>query len=497
MSKVRTDWNQLHQGVDHLIRAGDIGKARSELERLDLAVVPRGFSAKIAGLFTRAGLAEQAIRILGEWVRPRKRLLQPATESETAEYAFALQRLGGVEEALGLLNSIEAPAVETRLYRAICRFAQWDYESALPDLLEIESRQDQLDPYFAMVAQTNTAAALIFTGRTDQARRLLERLEKTTASTQSLRLLSNTFELQAQLAVATEDWSEAERTLEKASALTRSTQIVDSLYIEKWQAITEALRSRSIEPLVRAENRAKASGHSETLRDLDFFRLKVAFDPQIFLRLFFGTPFHHYRERLKQAFPDQMIPLEIGFSQDFQPANPSAEDLDGLAGLAGELAIGNLPHGLLLLLTSDFYRAFRTAQIHSHLFPGEHFNTSSSLTRVHQVVKRLREALVEQLPDLEVTTEDGRYRLRWHSGSKVSIRLPQRRDRVTGTQLQLQLLSRERPNGFRSVDVQETLGISKAAANKLISSWRDSELIRAMSTERSPLYEAQVDRSVI
>src|SRR5687768_4925600 len=93
--------------IDQHIRQGRLSAARMRIRAVGTKTLKRNARLKLAQLSRRAGLPSLSLRLLAPFVRPKRILLEPASQAEKAEYAAALIDVGAVNEGLKLLESID------------------------------------------------------------------------------------------------------------------------------------------------------------------------------------------------------------------------------------------------------------------------------------------------------------------------------------------------------------------------------------------------------
>mgnify|MGYP001592723163 CR=1 FL=1 len=185
--------------------------------------------------------------------------------------------------------------------------------------------------------------------------------------------------------------------MNQAQTLLRQTGGLDEFFVRKWKVISrlfQAPDSKEVNhDLLAIRKEAGQRCHWETVRECDFHSAIATQDERIALHVYFGTPFHEYRERLlREMKKDLLIPKFYGW--EFSNAscscivNPFEKDLSSVR---FHLKAGQLKYRLLGVFVSDFYRPHRQAAIFSSAYPGEQYNPVSSPTRVYQAIKELRQ----------------------------------------------------------------------------------------------------------
>ncbi|MBX3016473.1 MAG: hypothetical protein KF767_01185 [Bdellovibrionaceae bacterium] len=382
----------LLQNCEDAVRAGQMSTASLILSSIPAKDIPRKLIGRAANLCRRTGKVTLGLRLLTRIIHPEKVGAAPATAVEIAEYAVLLQRAGGIAEALELLESPRSQGPwETRLYRAYCFFARWDYARAVP---ELESYLDgELAPYARVVGEVNLASALIGAQEDERALPLVESLIAKTGN--ALRLHGNCLEMAAQLRIRSGQFERAAEDLDAAAKIL--TGGLDRLFIQKWRGYLVALREGRLTPLLETRALAAELRHFETLRDIDHLILRTGFDETRFERLYFGTPSPAYREKLVASLGR---------------APTHGHYVDGAAGSAPiEFAGTDKVSRVLHLVSRDLYRPIQLGTLFAELFPREHFDIFHSPDRVHQLIRRARRQLKAQGLDMKIEGRGGSFQL--------------------------------------------------------------------------------------
>lgn len=475
--------DRLLEDLERQVREGLLRDVQERLEKLRLTGWGPDHVLRAANLARRVHRPRLTLKWLHPRIRPEAGLeTEPASPGEVCEYAVGLHRIGAYREALELLRGPGVDgAPQARLYQAFGHFAQWDYVGGLSFIESYLRHPGLTDPYQRRVGVINQIAALVFLERYAEALSVADPLlEDLRRDRQSL-LWANALELRSQIHIGRGDFRSARSELREAGGLLQSFETVEGLFVEKWTAILDALEKN--DPGVLQEFRAKALklGHWETLRDLDFYRLKIAPQEGAFRWLYFGTPYPAYRRRLREEFAARFaVPAEAwvqhGEGADFE--------VDPLR--VGE-ELGEIPHRILILLLRDFYKPQRVGEIFSEIFPDEYFNPSSSINRVHQNMKRARDWIAELRWPIRLEEREGAYGLRLGERTRIFVRehpLP-----LTGEGLVLESL---RPvfgdREFTAQEVSEKLGASNAKAGRLLKRALASSQIEKTGAGRNTRY---------
>lgn len=480
--------------IDQHIRQADGATARNEILALYQTKIPREVAAEFAWISWRAILPLLGIRVLNPIVRPSVRKPTYPTDSEKAEYANCLTKIGATEEALELLKNIDTDKYPIALlYKASANITQWNYEPSI-HLLRKYLSYPNIDPYQRLVANVNLAAGLVFVHRHTEATHLLNELLEETRSKNLNLLHGNVLELSAENFILQKRWNEAEAILKIASSKLSGTESIYEFLVNKWKAIVrfsqeptnpEALHNLD---LIRIE--AASRQHWGTIRECDRFQAIATKDSDLFLYLYFGTPFDSFRLQILHDFgPELKIPQDYVW-HPIPSARPISE-LNLISGFFGrskaKLKVGQAPYRLACALASDYYRPFRLATLYTLIFPGEYFNPTSSPPRVHQALKLLRQWFVRYKIPLTIEEAEGLYRLR--ASGHFAIRVPITSHREAPKRMVLEQVQRQWPSGFfTATQVAKELAISSRSARRMLSDAVDAGHLHRRGTHRGTQY---------
>lgn len=470
--------------IDHLIKNGKIAQSAEALEALVVRRIPRALLAGVAQISWRAGQPQVGLRLLHGPIREETDLGGPATEAEKAEYAACLNRFGANDEAERLLATV-SPEKYPRvlLYRAFVQISRWEYSESIPPLREL-LQLNALTSYERVIARTNLAAALVYEGERGKATFQLRELLHECSVKRWYLALGRVLELSAENYISSKKWDAAEKFLAKADEILSGGDGVDRFLVRKFRAFVEYLRNpRAAQRegalmAIRAE--AEKRGHWETVRQCDRTIAISRKDRDLFLKVFFGTPFLSFRERLRKDFTAATLPPFYSWC----PADSAGSELDLAEGEwngRAFLKVGQAPHRLLSALSTDFYRPFRTATLFSRLFPDEHYNPEHSPARVRQAMLRLRGLMRSEGIPLVVQEDQGFYRL--SATAPVQIRVGagviSRNDAYLA-----RLASHFSTSAFSMSQAVQALGIPRRSAQRIIEEAGDKleRLGRGMST---------------
>ncbi len=413
--------NETLKRIEELIRKGAGKAAQAELKAISQGKPPREVLSALASQARRAGMPELGVRLLNPIVRPPPRSPKRATDAEIVEYAGCLIRVGASNEALKLLQNIDARKnPQAFLYRSHGLFTQWRSIEAVP-ALQCYLKEVRGDEYQRIVGQVNLAAALLDGRYLKDTEEILEVTRKQALEKGYTLLFANCLELSAQVALLQKKWRPAEKFINEAASLLKDQGAVDELFVLKWRAVLALMKrpgKRELKDLNRVRKIALRAGHWETLRECDLFQACATGNEKLLLHVYFGTPFESYRKRI---FLEFSRPLTVPESYLWQLGPKAGGKHWEPYGKERKLKPGQLLFRTLSALTSDFYRPQRMGALHALIYPEEFFNPISSPMRVHQAVRRLRVWFRQKRVPLEIEERSGSYYLSSAAGCGVLL----------------------------------------------------------------------------
>ena len=491
-----TGWSSISEQADKLLKTGQVAEARALIESASAKDFPREGRAKLAHLQIRSGLFTDAMTALHPVIHPKTQLKVPVTGYEQAVYSLALAKIGSTDEALKLLEGLSDSVPEKSLHTAFALQGIWDYAAAIPHLEKYLSRTD-VSEYESTVARVNLVACLIGAGRGEDARpHLAESLAITKKENWTL-LNRNLQELSGQLLMGLSDYQEAKRELGRASALLDSQGSIFDFFIAKWNAFID-LKIDPASELARAgvrNIRSQAAGlrHYETVRECDRALAVAAHDKELYLKVYYGTPFLAYRRTLLlsasswfQIPPDFVFGDKLGKIFDLKKAT----SLDGSL----ELKPGQTVHRCLMALASDLYKPLFLGHVHAKIFPDEYFNPVSSVGRVANVVNRLRTWISEHELPLVLDVSDRMYRLEIAKGAGLGLRysedavVGQDKEELAMAALLDRLEAALKDERFTSAEAAEVLDVSKSSVVKVLGWGLKTERLSKAGSSRNTSY---------
>ncbi len=477
------NYDELLVNCDALIKAGKISAVAEKIRALNFSQVPRKYRQLLGKICRRSGLIEMGLRLLHPIIRNEKPLELPASPLEICEYAVLLSRNGSLQEALVLLNSVDPRiAPDAHLYQGFCHVSQWNYAEASIQFEKFLA--SPADSYSKLIARVNLVAASIANGQLELADHLLNETMSMAKENHALRLMGNCFELRAQIAFFRGEFPKARSELARALEVLAQTGSYDQLLIQKWQTTMLAIETKDLDPLQKFAAEALQRKHWESLRDVDFYRLKIKYERTVFDHLNFGTPSTFYCRRVQMEFAqspsefyvfgiesDRILDLQTGQS-------PGADEISG-----------KKVHQMIAALLRDFYAPCNIGTLFAELYPHEYFNIESSPVRVRQILRRTRRWLEGNAIPAVIEESNGSYK--FVITGRFGVRIPFQREgtdcMVSAWQKILKAFQTE-PQ-FTAEQACESLQISRTSFHRL-SVWAvENNLLLKVGRNRATAYK--------
>lgn len=451
------DYELLCERCEEFIRHGNLQVTRDLLSNLNHHHVPRRFKAYIARTYRRIGYISEGLRVLKKIIFNQIPGESKATPIEQCEYAVLLSRIGSIDEAMSILKKINPQKnSDVYLYYGFCLVSKWNYTEANHEFQK--SIQFTEDPYLRSVAQVNLAASLILAKQYTEAIELLSVLIEKEARLDNRRLLGNCFELRAQAYFHLQLISNAESDLTAAFQILQHTNAYDEVLVRKWHAIIESYKQNSINPLFDFKAYAINKAHWESVRDIDFYMLKMNFNQDKFDYIYFGTPYDSFRSRMINEIQAQP-------SSRFFLGDPQGVEISLVTGKYGSQDTHQMSQklqSLILALVGDFYLPISIGNLFSKIYPKEHFDIESSPIKVRQIISRLRKWFLENNANAKIHQINGGYKLEFQRG--LGVVLLQEQWEVDGLSRNFARLLQIFSAGsfFTIQDVELKLGLSRS-----------------------------------
>jgi hypothetical protein len=414
--------------IEKLVVHGSLGAAAEALRGLSARRIPREHASHFASLSRRTGQPALALNALHKIVRPleKRGRDEPATDREKSEYAAALNDVGASREALALLSGLDhKKAPSARLYEGFALMRIWELDAAIERFRAVAG-SPAATPLGRYRATIELAGCLIDgPGKLAEAKDLLLKVREETGPGHFRMIHKDAFLVLTQAYLQSREWAQAARSLDRLEALSREEN--DQFFLlltRKWRAIlaieTARDKSRVLSELGEVRDALRAARRWEDARLCHYYEAAARGSRELFLHLYFGTPYPAFRAKLEKGLGRAPLPGIYEWrlsSREKRTRSASAPLFD----MSATLAEGALPQRLLRAICLDLYRPARVTELHELLFPGEYFNPHSSPDRVHQNLKRLRAWLRKMRAPLGVTEWDGFYGLASPEGCIVRL----------------------------------------------------------------------------
>ncbi len=428
---MNANWTSQIDTWNDLVRKGQGAQVARELHKIPAGKVPKAFLPQVANLCWRLSQASIGIQILFPDLRLKQSLGFESGAESWAEYAACLLEIGALEEAESILEKVLKNFPRAKFYLALLHFRKWNYESSLPLL---KSYLKDLEPsYHRTVVEVNLASALVVTNHHTEAEQLLLDLQKNLEHQQHHQLLGNSLEISSQIHFARGDFDQAYETATKSVELLQGSRNRGWLYGKKWQWVNRLHREKRLTTELALEYEGLVAlslemRSWETQRELELHRGLIERDEMLLNKVYYGSSSKHYKDHVHKKMSEHGIHEGI---RDFfiwthdqgtlDMTNEGSSDLLREVVNQGESLHSFLPKKLILHLFSDFYAPFRTGQLFSLLFQGEHFNPHTSPDRLFQIVRRGRDWLRDVGLPAEISSSKTGYRMTISPGGKFLI----------------------------------------------------------------------------
>lgn len=462
------NWSEIVREWEDLLRLGERESVKCAILKQNLKKIPREHLATVAYQAIRAQAPDLANRVLARVFQPTKEAPLEATSKEIIVYGLTLLKLGASKKAISVLGQ-EFESPEAKLYTAYAHVTLWEYLQAEKFITEYLQTSDEQD-YQHWVAQINLLASLVHTEQLGKAENLLDFLEPKLKERQFTQLMGNCRELRAQIFYRSGNYGGCEAYLKIGKTGKDDSEFnLTNLYEQKWLSFSRIARdgwgNQSQAAWQTLRENAVRRQHWETIRECDLFKAKITQDHDLFMSVYFQTPFLSYRQKMQMEFGNQ---IDIPDQWTLKFGQETSSTLDLVSTSDEDLRQGKLLSNLLRLLVSDGYRPGRLASFFHELYPGEFYSLESTLQRVEQLLKRLNQWARQQGFPIEVGVKNKALRLKVNGDLRIIV--PKDLTVQDSDNVDLEKLKRHFANSseFTAAQVAEALGVSKRKANNII-----------------------------
>jgi tetratricopeptide (TPR) repeat protein len=459
------EWSELISSFEQQIRQGKGAAVKKHLWSSSLTEIPRQHYGMIANIATRVGFPTFTLKLLTREIRKSNFEKSNLSVFERAEYASALTNIGAFSEAEKILESLNPNSYpKILLYESFALFNQWKYREALPHLQNYVKKVEE--PYLKRVGKVNLCAAQVFCRDYAKALESLKGLQAELVSEKQTLLLGNVLELQAQCYLGLERFAEADQTITQSEELLSGTGTLFYLFAKKWRAISSLMQNKKEAKSQIAEVRQMAKGmrHFETLRECDFFEGIYLNDAELVRKVYFGSPFSSYREKILAHVP-------IGGTQyDWTVEVPGTKDspLYDVAQPIEGVVPNSILHNLQKLFFSDFYATWRIGTVFSNLFPDNHYDIQSSPNRIYQLIHRWNVLAEKSSLPFAIESDGSGFRVVFKQSCTVRVGQSTELINIVDSQLQ-QLRLHFGSKSFRSAEARKLLNKSQSHMSVLLT----------------------------
>ncbi|MCC6138504.1 MAG: hypothetical protein IT287_07710, partial [Bdellovibrionaceae bacterium] len=448
------------------VDAFQLDKPKKALKALEPTDIPKDMRQDFAKIARRCHLYNEAIRIL----QPNIYGATNPTQGDVFEYASSIRKIGLVRQSKKLLER-SGIGKEQELYKAYADIHEWDYGSARLHLKKYIS-DFSLTEREHIVAYLNLSSCSLFLGLFDEASKELGQLSQIN-SKDYFQFYLNYKELLGQFHLLQGDFKTATTIFAEALKLTGEQQGNTSLFIKKWQIITDAAAGEEdISQINNLKREIRKSLHWESLRDFDYHIARFQKNTELLKNVYFSTPYSGYRDRMcsQTGFRFDSI------SNHTLTRGSGAEHFDPLTTFCEDLPPGMLLHRLLLLFLSDAYRPWSIPRIFDYLFCDEIYNPATSPKKIYALTSKLQNFLEAHLTGLKLDSTIYGYRLRLKENSAVTVypkMIFENRQTVVANMLKNIVGTKT----FSVADLENVVPLSKHKIYRFINEIKDDQVI--------------------
>lgn len=488
------NWDQSFETIDSLIVSGKIKEAQRKLSNIKKNhKLPRNRALNFSSLCNRVGKYKEAHLCLYPYIHPEDGKIIKPTGSELLEFSTALIFLGGVSEALFLLNILAEEndkyegnydKSKFHLISGFGHLGNWDFKKAKISFQNFLQQQN-LGPYKEVIGRINLANCLLFNDEYMDAYNLLGEAANIARENDYTLLLSNIYEISMQACIDLEMWDESLKFAQLGKNIFgKNISPFIEKNINRWENITHYYKSGEKKYIARLKKDMawfKEQDHPNIVRSLNYYIGLFTKNEKTLKYIYFGSPYEQFKKKIIQNFPN------FDTTQDnfFTPDNLKTTKNTPLVKLQ-ELEMPPLLQRFFALLCSDFFESFSLFKIQQNIFPDEFYNPLTTPKKIYALKGRLNQLFLEQELPLEVIVKRGNFKL--HFAGPLRILVPSELNSVYKPKSEIDQAKEKLPEQFKTGQLIEVLGLSKRACLYLIKDWLEDGLLIKEGSGRSVLY---------
>lgn len=477
--------------LDSLLKMGEIQQVQSQLESLVVSKVSRVDALPIANIARRSGFHRLAFRILNPVVFPKKQGQRtPPSPDELCEYGMILFRLGAVSESRRVLSSQTAKKSPHHLfYLAFTFFSEWDF-SVASELLMAYTESKDIDHYSLLLGKVNLALSYIGLDLPNKGIEITNEVILEAKKFNYNLILANAYQNLAEVYADRKEFKKINKPLDELQKTVGSSHYRYNLYVKRILAL---VKLPDLKMIREVGHEAVSKRHYELARECDLTEALETKNENLFLKVYFGTPYRNYRKRMLRLW-GQPIKIENSFIWGNEKIKSTDKIFDVSAGeVEGTnktLKRGTAIHRLFCIFGANLYKTFRVEALFSLLFPNEKLHIDVSAYKVHNTITRARKWLEDNEIGISIEEFHGHFFLECQKGFKLRIsREPPQAEGIGDEYLRLLRSSFGTKTSFSASEVQKLLKVSKTSTNRILQSAAEAGEIKSSGSGRSTVYQ--------
>jgi hypothetical protein len=480
------DWQNWVKEQDQLIKNAQGVFAKNNLLKVNWSQVPSVSRYDVLDLARRLQLPYLIIKNLYPEIRVYSKSIQEVESRFVVLYAAALAKIGAFSESWELFDQVKfnsevQPIVF--LHMGMALLGQWNYAEG-KKYFESYLHSTEVRGYQKLIGEINLASCLAVIGDSINAKKILKNFDRLQEEFPLLYL--NSRELLLQIYSNEDNFVEAGKLCEfiRTKINVSGTGHYANL-IRKWELINESRQAKQLHSeWSRFQRDAEVNKDYEIFRDLDFFKALIENDQALLMRLYLGTPYSAYKQRISSVSrnsSDEFYHCFLDFHKNLKkPQNSPVFFIDLNKEVIALKSINyQLPKrvcDLLRCLLKDFYRPIYLGDLFSSIYRGEYFNPFSSTKRLEKLIQRVQHYFRQFGIQLKIYSKNKTYWLQFNSD--LRIRISNQMNYSDRTEIE-HWLEKSGVQNFSRKQIQKILKVSKAKMNRTIRQLeQEAKLIR-------------------